>query len=153
MLAPLGGQTVDPSSLPMRGNLMASSTSDTRLDTGTRKELERLLLRERDRLQQDLDTALDEQQVSPTGDAAGELSKVPTHPADAASHTDESDRDYRTAERATERITQIDHALERLLERPEEYGHCSVCGEPIAEERLKAVPWTRRCIDHAPAGA
>ena len=26
------------------------------------------------------------------------------------------------------------------------YGICKDCGEPIAEARLKAIPWTRSCI-------
>jgi DnaK suppressor protein len=26
------------------------------------------------------------------------------------------------------------------------YGVCKDCGEPIAEARLKAIPWTRSCI-------
>ncbi len=29
------------------------------------------------------------------------------------------------------------------------YGLCEVCGEPIAEARLEAMPTTRRCIQHA----
>jgi DnaK suppressor protein len=30
-----------------------------------------------------------------------------------------------------------------------EYGICQMCGEPIGEERLKAVPYTTLCIDCA----
>jgi DnaK suppressor protein len=30
-----------------------------------------------------------------------------------------------------------------------EYGICQMCGEPIGEERLKAVPYTALCIDCA----
>ena len=27
------------------------------------------------------------------------------------------------------------------------YGTCVVCGKPISEERLEAVPWATLCID------
>jgi DnaK suppressor protein len=29
------------------------------------------------------------------------------------------------------------------------YGTCERCGRPIAPERLEALPWASRCIDHA----
>lgn len=30
-----------------------------------------------------------------------------------------------------------------------EYGICQMCGEPIGDERLKAVPYTALCVDCA----
>ena len=39
-------------------------------------------------------------------------------------------------------------AIEEALRRIEDgsYGICKDCGEPIAEARLRAIPWTRSCI-------
>jgi DnaK suppressor protein len=39
-------------------------------------------------------------------------------------------------------------AIEEALVRIEKgtYGVCRDCGEPIAEARLRAIPWTRVCI-------
>jgi len=39
-------------------------------------------------------------------------------------------------------------AIEEPLERVESgtYGTCRDCGEPIADARLNAIPWTRVCI-------
>jgi len=39
-------------------------------------------------------------------------------------------------------------AIEDALQRIEKgtYGICRDCGEPIAEARLRAIPWTRVCI-------
>src|SRR5579862_2199895 len=39
-------------------------------------------------------------------------------------------------------------AIEEALGRMDKgtYGICRDCGEPIAEARLKAIPWTRVCI-------
>ena len=42
----------------------------------------------------------------------------------------------------------IMQAIEEALVRIEKgtYGICRDCGEPIAEARLRAIPWTRVCI-------
>ena len=40
-------------------------------------------------------------------------------------------------------ITQIRAALKRIEDGS--YGDCVRCGEPIAEARLDALPWTPRC--------
>jgi DnaK suppressor protein len=39
-------------------------------------------------------------------------------------------------------------AIEEALQRIDKgtYGVCRDCGEPIAEARLRAIPWTRVCI-------
>lgn len=41
--------------------------------------------------------------------------------------------------------------VERALVKLEEgsYGTCDVCGEPIAAERLEALPWAVRCVKDA----
>jgi DnaK suppressor protein len=38
----------------------------------------------------------------------------------------------------------IDEALMRIEKG--NFGICKDCGEPIAEARLNAIPWTRVCI-------
>lgn len=61
---------------------------------------------------------------------------------------------------AVERIAQVDVArnlgaklrdVERALAKLDEatYGVCDVCGEPIARDRLEAIPWAVRCVDDA----
>ncbi|QDG63344.1 TraR/DksA C4-type zinc finger protein [Pseudarthrobacter sp. NIBRBAC000502771] len=47
-------------------------------------------------------------------------------------------------------LGQIEAALDRLSAGT--YGTCAVCGEPIAEGRLEARPWTPFCILHASSG-
>jgi RNA polymerase-binding transcription factor DksA len=44
-------------------------------------------------------------------------------------------------------LNRVEHALARIADGS--YGTCEVCGEPIAEARLEALPATSRCIDHA----
>jgi DnaK suppressor protein len=41
-------------------------------------------------------------------------------------------------------LTAIEEALQRIDKGT--YGVCRDCGQPIAEARLRAIPWTRVCI-------
>jgi DnaK suppressor protein len=41
-------------------------------------------------------------------------------------------------------LQEIDEALERI--EAGTYGVCAVCGEPIPDERLEAVPYATLCI-------
>ena len=45
----------------------------------------------------------------------------------------------------TKLLRAIDEALQRVDQGT--FGICLDCQEPIADERLRAVPWTRVCID------
>ncbi|MDT0168830.1 TraR/DksA C4-type zinc finger protein [Pseudarthrobacter sp. BRE9] len=47
-------------------------------------------------------------------------------------------------------LDQIEAALARLAAGT--YGICAICGQPIAEGRLEARPWTPFCIQHASSG-
>ena len=50
-------------------------------------------------------------------------------------------------ERDTQSILEMERALERI--KTGRYGICVSCDEPIAEARLKALPWARICIECA----
>lgn len=61
---------------------------------------------------------------------------------------------------AVERIAQVDAAKKldaklrdvgRALDKLDDgtYGTCDVCGAQVGRERLEAIPWAVRCIDHA----
>ncbi len=41
-------------------------------------------------------------------------------------------------------LTEVEQALERLDNGT--YGTCVVCGQPIPEKRLEAIPWAARCV-------
>jgi RNA polymerase-binding transcription factor DksA len=47
-------------------------------------------------------------------------------------------------------IADIDRALERI--ETGTYGVCEVCGEPIPEDRMTALPATSRCVGCATRG-
>jgi DnaK suppressor protein len=55
-----------------------------------------------------------------------------------------------TMEREIRNISEIDQALERIAKK--EYGVCVTCEKTIPDNRLLAIPWTRRCVDCAGGG-
>ncbi|WP_299330559.1 TraR/DksA C4-type zinc finger protein [uncultured Psychrobacter sp.] len=51
------------------------------------------------------------------------------------------------AEEARQNLIYVNEALSRIENGT--YNECEVCGEPIQEERLKAVPYATLCMEHA----
>jgi DnaK suppressor protein len=51
----------------------------------------------------------------------------------------------RNRERAV-RLRQIDAALARMKDDPEDFGLCEACGEEISTKRLTLLPWATSCI-------
>ena len=41
-------------------------------------------------------------------------------------------------------LTEVEAALKRIEDGT--YGRCVVCGQPIPEKRLEALPWAARCV-------
>jgi len=101
------------------------------------------LLDERRRVQEALDYIHEENRSQLEDDRE----EIPSdnHPGDMATSTFDRELDA-TLEGNEERLLQaIDAALQRIEDGT--YGICQSCGEPIAPERLEALPWTTRCID------
>jgi RNA polymerase-binding protein DksA len=80
-------------------------------------------------------------------DEVGELGGRGTdnHLGDMATVTFDRELDEGLEEGAQQTLAKIDHALERLEQGS--YGICERCGQPIAEERLRARPWATLCIE------
>ncbi|MGB6685399.1 MAG: TraR/DksA family transcriptional regulator [Candidatus Acidiferrum sp.] len=55
-----------------------------------------------------------------------------------------------TMDREIRNISEIEQALERIARN--EYGICITCEKTIPNNRLKAIPWTRQCVDCAGGG-
>jgi DnaK suppressor protein len=64
--------------------------------------------------------------------------------ADQASGTNEVHVQLKLKQTDAKILQAIEEALNRLEDGS--YGICRECGEPIAEARLTAIPWTRKCI-------
>ena len=67
------------------------------------------------------------------------------HLGDMATVTFDRELDEGLEEGAMQTLAQIDRALARLDDGT--YGVCERCGNPIAEDRLRARPWATLCID------
>jgi RNA polymerase-binding protein DksA len=67
--------------------------------------------------------------------------------AAAASQVFEQQRDLALRDRSRLELGRVEVAL-RALDNGT-YGTCSTCGQPIAAERLEAIPWVPNCIDCA----
>jgi DnaK suppressor protein len=79
---------------------------------------------------------------------SGDLSSGPgDHLADSATETFMRELDNGLEENAEHLLAAIDAALERIENGT--YGTCVVCGRPIGEERLEALPYAALCIDDA----
>lgn len=64
---------------------------------------------------------------------------------DIASNERERELALMLGDRDREKLSEIEDALERLKDNS--YGTCEECGEPIAEDRLRALPSTRVCVE------
>ena len=67
------------------------------------------------------------------------------HLADSATETFIRELDDGLEDTVEHLLAEIDAALRRIEEGT--YGTCVVCGRPIGEERLRAVPYATLCIE------
>jgi RNA polymerase-binding transcription factor DksA len=89
------------------------------------------------------DEGLTEQSES---DSLSELSAYDQHQADVGTETFEREKDLSILEQVEAELADVEHALRRLDDGT--YGTCEVCGKPIPEERLEAIPTARLCLEH-----
>jgi DnaK suppressor protein len=107
----------------------------------TRFELQLLELRKR--LLREVDSAeeaLRDDVVKP-----GEISSLPTHPAD--DDVEGLDSEIAIAQNEEFLLEQVNAAIERVGAGT--YGDCQRCGRAIDGQRLQAIPYASHCIDCA----
>ena len=80
-------------------------------------------------------------------DAAGNLSKFPTSPADLGSDNYEMEFTLSLMEGERELLKEIDDALKRMD--GSIYGICEATGEAISRDRLQFEPWARYTVEYA----
>lgn len=103
-----------------------------------------LLDEERATLLRDLRSVVGDVGDEETG-GADELSDVDQHPAEVGTEVADLSRDLGLRADLRQRVEENRAALERL--EAGRYGVCERCGRPIGDERLRAVPSTRYCVD------
>ncbi len=79
------------------------------------------------------------------GEETEELTFQDNHLGDVATATFDREMASTLEENSTHVLTEIDAALARIEDGT--FGVCRRCGEPIAEDRLEALPWATLCID------
>ncbi|MBC7104752.1 MAG: TraR/DksA C4-type zinc finger protein, partial [Firmicutes bacterium] len=103
------------------------------------EHLKGMLLREKQELTRRLE-ALEEGLHNTLGNSVGELSTYDNHPGDVATETAERSKDLALREDLQDRLVAVENALQKLAEGT--YGRCDLCGRPISEARLAAIPYT-----------
>src|SRR5438105_2851696 len=78
------------------------------------------------------------------GEASGNLSNAPLHPADLGTDTFEHETNLGLLELQGQTLDEVDAALQRTSEGT--YGKCQECGKEISRGRLEALPYTPHCI-------
>ncbi|MBA3843425.1 MAG: TraR/DksA C4-type zinc finger protein [Actinobacteria bacterium] len=116
-----------------------SNTIDT-------EEFRTLLTDERERLSK-ADKFLDDENPGTIEEELGEVGSGGTdnHLADTATATHDRELDAGIQEGVAQTLAEIDAALARIDAGT--YGMCEMCDKPIGEERLRAIPWARFCIE------
>ena len=105
------------------------------------------LLEERGRVAKAIED-LHEENPGNLEDESGEIvGTLDNHMGDVATITYDREMDYTLEENSESVLREIEAALQRIEEG--RYGTCEICGKPIEEGRLEAIPWTRLCLDDA----
>jgi DnaK suppressor protein len=74
-----------------------------------------------------------------------ELSQLDQHPADLGTETFERSRDLSILHHIEGQLADVDRAMQRL--RDGAYGICEACGRRIDDDRLRARPAARFCVE------
>jgi len=110
-----------------------------------RREATKLLAEERSRLEQLRASIEAEAAALSERGMTGELSSADQHPADTATETFEREKDLSILDRIDAQLADVARAEKRLAAGT--YGTCEACGRPIDEDRLRARPAARFCLD------
>ena len=110
------------------------------------EEARKRVLEEKARVEGLIHNLKDELGDGSENDQLSELSDYDQHPADTASETFEREKEVSILERLEEELAEIQAALERIDAGT--YGVDEVTGEPIADERLEAVPTARTNVEN-----
>jgi RNA polymerase-binding protein DksA len=98
----------------------------------------------RSRLKGDVTHLADEALRKAGGEASGSLSNMPIHMADLGTDNFEQEFTLSLLENEEQALDEIGAALDRIDKGT--FGQCEECGKEIPRERLRALPYARRCV-------
>jgi len=81
---------------------------------------------------------------NPTSES-GDISSMPIHMADVGSDVFEHDLNLNLVENEGVELEDIEEAIEKVKKGA--FGLCELCKRAITKERLKAIPYTKLCIN------
>jgi RNA polymerase-binding protein DksA len=81
------------------------------------------------------------------GEPSGSLSNAPLHPADLGTDNFEQAVAIGLLQNEDQLLEEVAAALDRMEKGT--YGTCEECHQEIGRERLRALPYTRFCVDCA----
>jgi RNA polymerase-binding protein DksA len=117
----------------------------------SKKEIEELrgrLVDERQHLETQLESIVEESLAATQSDMSGDVG-LDDEPADAGTATFEREKDLSIENNVRDLLRKIDGALKRMDDGT--YGICARGGHPIEKARLKALPYADLCIKDAQA--
>jgi RNA polymerase-binding transcription factor DksA len=105
----------------------------------------KLLLQERERLERLRSGVYHELGDASLREVLGDKSGADQHPADAGTERFEREKSVSIVVNLDVEIHEVDSALHRLDEGS--YGRCEICRRAIGDQRLRARPAARYCIN------
>ena len=145
--AKLAGKVGSAVPLPKTESAAPRQTKVRPLNASERDEFRELLLTHRRDLLGNVARMRAETLDKNRQDAAGNLSKFPTSPADLGSDNFELEFTLSLLESERELLKEIDEALRRIDQGV--YGICEGTGQAIPRDRLRFEPWARYTVAYA----
>lgn len=106
-------------------------------------EFKALLLHRRGVLEGDVKSL--ENEAMKRGSDVGDLSTLPMHLADLGTDSFEQEMSLGLMESESDELNHINEAFERIADGS--FGLCENCKKRIPKERLRAIPYTRLCVN------
>lgn len=110
-------------------------------------KLQKALLKKRARLMGNVEKLEEESFMNSQKDFSGDISGYKTHIADIGSDASGMELMLGLASNQQKLLQQVNEALARIEDGT--YGFCQICGKPIPQARLEAIPEAELCLNCA----
>ena len=110
-------------------------------------KLQKALLKKRARLMGNVEKLEEESFMNSQKDFSGDISGYKTHIADIGSDASGMELMLGLASNQQKLLQQVNEALARIEDGT--YGFCQMCGKPIPQARLEAIPEAELCLSCA----
>ncbi|MBQ7555326.1 TraR/DksA C4-type zinc finger protein [bacterium] len=119
----------------------------SRLPKEVLSKLQKALLKKRARLMGNVEKLEEESFMNSQKDYSGDISGYKTHIADIGSDASGMELMLGLASNQQKLLQQVNDALARIEDGT--YGLCQMCGKPIPQARLEAIPEAELCLNCA----